>query len=184
MLDRCSVNKTVCHITEGCYGDAMSSQPRDRPSDSARCRALDTDLVWAIRMISAALRRAAAEAAEMLPGGSRAYLVLMALAATEDKPPTQLELAGQVGLDRTVMTYLLDDLEGLGLLSRRPNPRDRRARHVVLTPEGRTQLQRMRTDLATAESRLLAELSEQQRTQFRDLLARVALTAARGTLAD
>ncbi|MFH8659107.1 MarR family winged helix-turn-helix transcriptional regulator [Streptomyces afghaniensis] len=145
---------------------------------------MDNDLVWAIRIISGALRRAAAEAAETLPGGARAYLVLMALAATEDKPPTQLELAGRVGLDRTVMTYLLDDLEGLGLLSRRPNPQDRRARHVILTDEGRSQLQRVRTEVAAAESQLLMELSEEDRAQFRELLARVALTAQRGPLGD
>ncbi|MEV5436531.1 MarR family transcriptional regulator [Streptomyces sp. NPDC052682] len=160
----------------------MSSEPRDQERDGAKCRALDNDLVWAIRMISAALRRAAADAAETLPGGSRAYLVLMALDETEDKPPTQLELAGQVGLDRTVMTYLLDDLEGLGLLSRRPNPQDRRSRHVILTDDGRAQLQRVRTDLAAAEERLLAELSEEERARFRVLLARVALTAQRSTL--
>lgn len=158
----------------------MSSEPRGRASSSAECPDLDNDLVWAIRIISGALRRAAAEAAEALPGGSRAYLVLMALAAAEEKPPTQLELAGRVGLDRTVMTYLLDDLEGLGLLSRRPNPRDRRARHVILTDEGRAQLQRVRTDVTATESQLLAELSEEDRVQFRDLLARVALTAQRG----
>ncbi|MES5825417.1 MarR family transcriptional regulator [Streptomyces sp. RG80] len=142
---------------------------------------MDNDLVWAIRMISGALRRAAADASETLPGGSRAYLVLVALAEAGDTPPTQLELAGQVGLDRTVMTYLLDDLEGQGLLSRRPNPRDRRARHVILTDEGRSQLKRMRTDVAAAEARLLEELSEEQRVQFRDLLTQVALTAQRGT---
>ncbi|MEU6917545.1 MarR family winged helix-turn-helix transcriptional regulator [Streptomyces olindensis] len=157
----------------------MSSEPCGRASGSAECADLDNDLVWAIRIISGALRRAADESAEALPGGARAYLVLMALAATEE-PPTQLELAGRVGLDRTVMTYLLDDLEGLGLLSRRPNPRDRRARHVILTDEGRAQLQRVRTDVAATESRLLAELSEEDRVQFRDLLARVALTAQRG----
>ncbi|MFF5984531.1 MarR family winged helix-turn-helix transcriptional regulator [Streptomyces olindensis] len=157
----------------------MSSEPRCRASGSAESPDLDNDLVWAIRIISGALRRAADESAEALPGGARAYLVLMALAATEE-PPTQLELAGRVGLDRTVMTYLLDDLEGLGLLSRRPNPRDRRARHVILTDEGRAQLQRVRTDVAATESRLLAELSEEDRVQFRDLLARVALTAQRG----
>jgi DNA-binding MarR family transcriptional regulator len=162
----------------------MSSQPRSRTSDSTQCRALDNDLTWAIRMISMSLRRAAAQAAETLPGGSRAYLVLMALAETEDKPPTQLELAGQVGLDRTVMTYLLDDLEKLDLLSRRPNPQDRRARHVIMTDEGRSQLQHIRTEIAAAESRLLAELSEQQRAQFRELLAQVALTAQRGTVGD
>ncbi|MFJ7047995.1 MarR family winged helix-turn-helix transcriptional regulator [Streptomyces sp. NPDC101112] len=159
----------------------MSSEPRGRASESAKCVALDNDLVWAIRMISGALRRAAADASETLPGGSRAYLVLMALAEAGDNPPTQLELAGQVGLDRTVMTYLLDDLEGLGLLSRRPNPRDRRARHVILSDEGRSQLQRMRTDVAAAEAQLLVELSDEQRAQFRDLLTRVALTAQQGT---
>ena len=162
----------------------MSSQPCARTSGSARSLALDTDLVWAIRMISAALRRASAEATETLPGGERGYLVLRALAATEDKPPTQLELAGRVGLDKTVTTYLLDDLEGQGLLSRRQNPQDRRARHVILTPEGRSQLQRVRTDLEAAESRLLGELGEQQQGQLRDLLAQVALTAQRDTLGD
>jgi DNA-binding MarR family transcriptional regulator len=162
----------------------MPSQPRGRTNDSGRCRALDNDLTWAIRMISMALRRAANDAAETLPGGSRAYLVLMALAETEDKPPTQLELAGQVGLDRTVMTYLLDGLEGLDLLSRRPNPKDRRARHVTLTDEGRAQLQHIRAEIAAAESRLLVELTEEQRAEFRELLAQVALTAQRGTLGD
>ncbi|QNP75534.1 MarR family transcriptional regulator [Streptomyces roseirectus] len=132
-------------------------------------------------MISGALRRAAADASETLPGGSRAYLVLVALAEAGDTPPTQLELAGQVGLDRTVMTYLLDDLEKQGLLSRRPNPKDRRARHVILSGEGRSQLLRMRTDVAAAEEHLLAELDDAQRTQFRDLLTRVALTAQRST---
>jgi len=158
----------------------VSSQPRGRLSDSAGRPGLDNDLTWAIRMISMALRRAAAEAAETLPGGARAYLVLMALAEAEDKPPTQLELAGQTGLDRTVMTYLLDDLEGLGLLSRRPNPKDRRARHVILTEEGRAQLRRVRIAVADAESRLLVELNDEQQAQFRELLAQVALTAARG----
>lgn len=133
-------------------------------------------------MISAALRRASAEATATLPGGSRAYLVLMALAESADSPPTQLELAGQVSLDRTVMTYLLDDLEGLHLLARRPNPKDRRSRHVVLTEEGRSLLQRVRTDLAEAESRLLGELGGEDQARFRDLLAQVALTAQRGLL--
>ena len=162
----------------------MPPEPRGRAKADAKCLALDNDLVWAIRMISGALRRAAADAEETLPGKSRAYLVLMALAATGDKPPTQLELAGRFGLDRTVMTYLLDDLEGLGLLERRPNPQDRRSRHVILTDEGRAQLQRVRTELAAAEARLLAELSEEERPRFRELLARVALTAQRGILGD
>ena len=85
---------------------------------------------------------------------------------------------------RTVMTYLLDDLEGQDLLTRRPNPKDRRARHVILTENGRAQLQRIRIEIAAAEAQLLVELSEPQRAQFRDLLAQVALTAQRSTQKD
>ena len=35
------------------------------------------------------------------------------------------------------MTYLLDDLEQAGLIERRPEPADRRARRVVATDAGR-----------------------------------------------
>ena len=132
------------------------------------------DLVWAIRIISGALRRSAAECVADLPGGSRAYLVLTALAGAAQEPPTQLVLAAKVGVDRTVMTYLLDDLESRGLLSRRPNPRDRRARHVVLTPDGEAQLAVIRERMSSAEEQLLAVLTKDDANHLRDLLARVA----------
>ena len=35
------------------------------------------------------------------------------------------------------MTYLLDELRGAGLVERRPDPADRRARRVALTDDGR-----------------------------------------------
>ncbi len=35
------------------------------------------------------------------------------------------------------MTYLLDDLEAAGLIERRPDPSDRRARRLAATPHGR-----------------------------------------------
>ena len=73
-----------------------------------------------------------------MPGGPRGYQVL-ASAAVEG-PRTQLALAQQLGLDRTVMTYLLDDLQKAGLVERRPDPADRRARRVVLTDAGRARL--------------------------------------------
>ena len=50
---------------------------------------------------------------------------------------SQLALAQHLGIDRTVMTYLLDDLEAAGLIERRPDPADRRARRVVATRTGR-----------------------------------------------
>ncbi|MEU0377299.1 MULTISPECIES: MarR family winged helix-turn-helix transcriptional regulator [Streptomyces] len=139
--------------------------------------ALDTDLGWAIRMVSAAFRRVATESVADLPGGARGYLVLVALAGGE--PPTQLALAREVSLDRTVMTYLLDDLEAHELVTRRPDPRDRRARQVLITDTGRARLDRVRQSLAAAEARLLTDLDAEDSAQLRTLLSRVAQTAQR-----
>ncbi|BCY09119.1 MarR family winged helix-turn-helix transcriptional regulator [Actinoplanes sp. L3-i22] len=153
----------------------------DKPRGAADDLTLGTDLGWAIRLVSAAFSRVATESVAGLPGGPRGYLVLMALAGGE--PPSQLSLAKEVSLDRTVMTYLLDDLEAHQLVTRRPDPRDRRARQVLLTDTGRTRLQQVRLSLAAAEARLLADLDEQDSEQLRTLLSRVAQTAQRESLA-
>lgn len=141
---------------------------------------LDTDLGWAIRLVSTAFRRVATDSVADLPGGARGYLVLVALAGGE--PPSQLALAKEVSLDRTVMTYLLDDLEAHELISRRPDPRDRRARQVLLTDAGRARLEQARRSLAAAEQRLLVDLGDQDAEQLRTLLSRVARTALRESL--
>ncbi|WP_367124488.1 MarR family winged helix-turn-helix transcriptional regulator [Streptomyces phytohabitans] len=142
--------------------------------------ALGTDFGWALRIVSTAFRRVGTESVAELPGGARGYLVLVALAGGE--PPSQLALAKEVSLDRTVMTYLLDDLETQGLISRRPDPRDRRARQVLLTDAGRTRLDLARRSLAAAEARLFADLDADDAAQLRALLSRVARTAQREAL--
>ncbi|MGW2051608.1 MarR family winged helix-turn-helix transcriptional regulator [Streptomyces sp. NPDC001858] len=153
----------------------------DNRSGKAEGLALETDLGWAIRMVSTAFSRVATESVSELPGGPRGYLVLVALAGGE--PPSQLALAKEVSLDRTVMTYLLDDLEAQGLITRRPDPRDRRARQVLITDTGRARLARVRHGLSIAEARLLADLSDQDAEELRTLLSRVALTAQRESIA-
>ncbi|MFI5901473.1 MarR family winged helix-turn-helix transcriptional regulator [Streptomyces cyaneofuscatus] len=154
-----------------------ASKSEKKPSDGSADLALDTDLGWAIRMVSTAFRRVATESVADLPGGARGYLVLIALAGGE--PPTQLALAREVSLDRTVMTYLLDDLEAHELVTRRPDPRDRRARQVLITDTGRSRLDQVRQSLAAAEARLLTDLDAQDSAQLRTLLSRVAQTAQR-----
>ncbi|MFJ5064515.1 transcriptional regulator [Streptomyces nigra] len=82
-----------------------------------------------------------------------------------------------------MMTYLLDDLEAHDLVLRRPDPRDRRARQVVLTETGRARLGDVRRSLASAEARLLADLTDGDAEQLRALLSRVAQTAQRELVA-
>lgn len=160
-----------------------ASTPRNKkPSAEAESLALDTDLGWAIRMVSTAFRRVATDSVADLPGGARGYLVLVALAGGTE-PPSQLALAKEVSLDRTVMTYLLDDLEAHGLVTRKPDPRDRRARQVLITGTGRARLAQVRESLGAAEARLLADLDPKDTEQLRTLLARVAQTAQRDVVA-
>jgi DNA-binding MarR family transcriptional regulator len=81
------------------------------------------------------------------------------------------------------MTYLLDDLEAHELVTRRPDPRDRRARQVLITDTGRARLDQVRQSLAAAEARLLTYLDDHDALELHTLLARVAQTAQRQSIA-
>ncbi|MBW0114917.1 MarR family transcriptional regulator [Pseudonocardia sp. KRD-169] len=120
--------------------------------------------------------RAVDEVVAGVPGGPRGYQVLAA--AGRGEAGSQLALAQHLGVDRTVMTYLIDDLEGAGLVERRPDPADRRARLLSLTDDGSARLCAVERALRSAEDAVLAPLAADERTVLRDLLARIALGSA------
>jgi len=153
----------------------------DRPAPQDPCGAAsceDTlldDLGWGLGVVFRAYATAAAEAVADLPGGPRGYQVLAA--ASRGAVNRQLALAQHLGVDRTVMTYLLDDLEAAGLIERQPDPADRRARRVVATAKGTELLASLDRRLADAESHLLAPLDDGERASFRAQLRRLATRA-------
>ncbi len=131
------------------------------------------DLGWALGVVFRGYVKAAGAAFADLPGGPRGYQVLAA--ATRGDPASQLALAQHLGVDRTVMTYLLDDLEQAGLIERRPDPADRRARRIVATTGGRELLSDLDRRLQAAEQQVLAGLEkESDRGTFRALLRQLA----------
>jgi MarR family transcriptional regulator, transcriptional regulator for hemolysin len=107
-----------------------------------------------------------------LPGGSRGYMMLSAIADATCQ--SQVALAERLGLDRTTVTYLLDGLESEGLLTRTPDPADRRARHVNLTPQGDKLLARLLRDVEAAEGQVLARLSPDEAEHLRVILSKAA----------
>lgn len=137
---------------------------------TAQCS--EIDLGWALGAVKHAYLAAAEKVLVGAPGGLRGYLVLVTTGRGE--PKSQLALAQHLGVDRTVMTYLLDDLEQAGLVARRPDPADRRARRVVMTEAGRARLAELKEGLYRAEDEFLAPLGEQDRAMFRALLQRLA----------
>src|SRR6201987_4981624 len=99
---------------------------------------LAEELGWGLAVVFRGYVRAADAVTEGLPGGHRGYQVLSA--AARDEPGSQAALAARLGIDRTVMTYLLDDLAKAGLVELRQDPGDRRTRLVVAADHGRTGL--------------------------------------------
>lgn len=86
-------------------------------------------------------------------------------------------LAQRLGVDRTVMTYLIDDLEEAGLVERRADPLDRRSRHIVATPRGQALWADTEQRLQEAEDHVLGVLSTAERATFRAMLQRLAARA-------
>lgn len=85
----------------------------------------------------------------------------------------QRGLAERLGIDRNSTTRLLDTLEAKGLLERRVNVEDRRARLVRLTAEGERVCRRLYPEAYAGQMRLLDVLAPEERGVFLDLLVRV-----------
>jgi DNA-binding MarR family transcriptional regulator len=101
-----------------------------------------------------------------------AYIALSELAA--HPADTQLALATAIRYDKTRLVTLLDELERDGLLTRTPDPADRRGRIVALTDAGVTRLAATRAEIRAMEAALLRELSVGERRTLRAVLPRLA----------
>jgi DNA-binding MarR family transcriptional regulator len=135
-------------------------------------RDTDVDLGWALFATVRRYRHLTDALLEEIPGGPRGYQVLVS--AGFDDSRSQLALAQYLGVDRTVMTYLLDQLEGAGLVERRSDPADRRVRRIALTDAGVATLAAARRRLRSAETAMLEPLTSAQRRTFHQLLRQLA----------
>jgi DNA-binding MarR family transcriptional regulator len=70
-------------------------------------------------------------------------------------------------------TEVVDDLETRGLVARSPDPGDRRATLVGLTPRGETLFQEIRAARHAQSADLFATLSEEDRAELGRLLRKV-----------
>lgn len=143
------------------------------PEQSAADRLKD-DFGWSLGVILRRYLRTADEILKDVPGGPRGFQVVAS--ACQDLATNQGVMATQLGIDRTVLTYLLDDLEAAGLVTRQPDPADRRSRRVVATEAGQALWRERREALARAEAEILSVLGGEE-ASFKALLQRVAVHA-------
>lgn len=91
---------------------------------------------------------------------------------------TPTELMEQTMVTSGAVSKRLDRLEGAGLVARRVSEGDRRSRIVALTRAGRELMDRAVPEHLANEARLLAGLTERERTQLASLLGKLAVSLA------
>ena len=132
---------------------------------------------WLMSRASHALGVALTQGLAPLGLNLRDYTVLLAAerAAIEGLSRTQLALAQAARLDKSTMVVALDALEEGGLVERRPDPKDRRARIVVPTEAGRELLAQVEEVVLGVEGEVLAGLGTEELRALRGLLTRLVV---------
>ena len=160
---------------QGCDDPASPCGPYDVLPDALPTALADQDMArdlgWLLGQIQHGYAIAAAQAVEGIPAGLRGHYVLGA--ALCGQAPNQIEVARRFGIDRTVMVRLIDDLEKAGLVERRPDPADRRARMIVGTKRGRVYYEAAQARLRRIEDHVLGPLAPDERAAFAAMVRRV-----------
>jgi DNA-binding MarR family transcriptional regulator len=126
-------------------------------------------------LLKHARERLAELTAEVLaPFGVTGRQVAVLIAIDDRAPLSQQEVARRLGVDRTTMVDLIDELQAKALVQRRQDPADRRRNVVALTPAGTATLDGASRATQEAERRFLASLPDPQAAAFRAALRSVA----------
>jgi len=126
----------------------------------------------------AQLRLAELTSAAMAPYGVTGRECAVLIAIDSQVPLSQQDVALRLGVDRTSMVMLIDDLEGKGLVQRRKDQDDRRKNVVQLTDLGWATLRDASKAGADAERRFLGALSDDQAARLIEALRAVAFPAS------
>jgi MarR family transcriptional regulator for hemolysin len=146
----------------------------DADRDSPTVGIPGSDLGWYLGVILRSWHERVEEAVAGVPHGTRGYQILSVVG--HNAPPTQSGLAKHLQIDKTVMPYVIDALQGAGLVERRPDPADRRVRRIALTPRGAATLAELETKVRAAEDAVFEGVPTGLRRMFVDNAARLAVS--------
>src|SRR4051794_23641953 len=148
----------------------MPERPSSVPASAAR--ELSRRLGFLLAQLGTHAHRRFAERLAALDLHPRHFGMLSHLAAAEGQSQQALSVA--LGIHRSAVVALVDDLEQRGLAERRRDPTDRRAYTLYLTPRGRKLLAELRRAADEEDAELLSALKASERSQLISLLQRVA----------
>jgi len=151
----------------------IAGVPRDPTSvQAASARGLSRRAGFLLVQLGTHRHRRFAERLAPLDLHPRHFGMLSQLAVNEGQ--SQQALSRALGIHRSALVALVDDLEHRGLAERRRDPVDRRAYALYLTPQGRELLAELERTADDDEAELLTALDASERSQLISLLQRVA----------
>ncbi|WP_030807170.1 MarR family winged helix-turn-helix transcriptional regulator [Streptomyces sp. NRRL S-337] len=140
----------------------------DTPYAPSRIRALPS---WLLGRAAARGHRLVADA--LATEGMRMMHHAVLSAVDELGPVSQAELGRTVGIDPKDMVALVNDLQKDGLVTRTPDPNDRRKNAVEISPAGKQRLRRTQQLGDQANAELTAALTPDERAQLITLLGKI-----------
>ncbi|MYT30278.1 MULTISPECIES: MarR family winged helix-turn-helix transcriptional regulator [unclassified Streptomyces] len=144
----------------------------DTPYAPSRIRALPS---WLLGRAAARGHRLVAEA--LATEGMRMTHHAVLSAVAELGPVSQAELGRTVGIDPKDIVAIVNDLQKDGLVSRTPDPKDRRKNAIGISADGKRRLRRTERLGDAANAELTAALSDEERAQLIALLTRIVAPA-------
>ena len=160
----------------------VTSSPGSQAGSAEPLPALSSRLGYLFK--HAQIRLSELTSAAMAPHGVTGRECAVLIAIDDPAPLSQQDVALRLGVDRTTMVALIDELEGKGLVRRTRDQDDRRRNVVQLTGHGRETLRRAAKAGAEAEQRFLEALPRGEAARFPGTLRALAFPEPAGAAAD
>jgi DNA-binding MarR family transcriptional regulator len=152
----------------------MATQPQapEQAQPAALPQELLSSTVFLLKRLGDVARERAVS--DYVSAGCSPYHHIVLALLAEGARETQSAIAHSLGLDRSQLVGILDELEERGLVERRRDANDRRRHTVTITPEGRKVLARHRAIIKQIDESFLEEMDEHDRAVLHELLLRLA----------
>jgi DNA-binding MarR family transcriptional regulator len=152
----------------------MSDSSELRADHEAEVSRLEREISMLLRRSRSAMKVMAGRVHPAVDAAS--YTVLLTIARTE--PLRLVELAEEIGLDKSTMSRQVTALTKLGLVRRRPDPDDGRAFLLELSDEGEQQLAELSRQRHDAWLERLDDWSTEEIASLADGLTKLAALIA------
>ena len=151
------------------YGGGMTAAAGRQPEPPAAVAGLPSWLLNELALVATAVVGEA-----LAEFGLRKHHFAVLTLLVEAGPLSQADIGRRLGIDRSDLHAVLNELAGAGYAVRRADDRDRRRNSVEFTAGGRQALLKAGRAVGRAQDRLLEPLSPGERAQFTASLSTLA----------